>query len=508
MKCSTIMLWIFILTILVGCGGGDSGETPPVPPRVSDQFTVKYTIAIAGLPEHSITERTFYATVDGEVIDTDADGIKNDGSTRYLPLADLVRHSNTAPEWELSITSIDGIDNATFTWDLADYGLITGDSAIFSPQGPAWIDGKLIVKTEDEVVATFPLPRLVSVGAPASQNWRFGVMDFQGRPQYNQAYGNDQCAEAAAILMADAGVEVLREQWFWQNIEPSKSDWNFRHYDDMLDMFERHGLKALPLLVGSATWNTSGNPDGQLFDWLYYPPRFECYRDYGTYCRVLAERYRDRISMWEIWNEVNGPDFWPPEPNVIDYTALLKLGWLGIKYGNPQATVVLGGLQGDGLEIGTVHDTLHDDRFQPNYLHALYQDCSAQQWWDVVAIHPFIKPSLGIEVLNDRIQNTLSEMIRHSDESELWITAICWPTDNWTLWPGDDLTSAEKADWITAIYTEADPRITKIVWFSVVDPATPLYPVGIGHGLLLVDEYGNLEKTPGYEAYKAVTEKR
>jgi hypothetical protein len=56
---------------------------------------------------------------------------------------------------------------------------------------------------------------------------------------------------------------------------------------------------------------------------------------------LAADRYKGKISAYEVWNEPNGITFWNPVDPVA-YTRMLQTGYTAIKAADPSATVIGG----------------------------------------------------------------------------------------------------------------------------------------------------------------------
>jgi hypothetical protein len=67
--------------------------------------------------------------------------------------------------------------------------------------------------------------------------------------------------------------------------------------------------------------------------------------DYGDFAGAVAERYKGRIAMYQIWNEPNLAREWNGKaPSAAEYTEMLKAAYTAIKKADPSAIVVNGGL--------------------------------------------------------------------------------------------------------------------------------------------------------------------
>lgn len=88
----------------------------------------------------------------------------------------------------------------------------------------------------------------------------------------------------------------------WFGLEPRKGEWNFRKFDNAMQLMERRGVDVLYTLGETPTW-ASSNPSvkGPYVFGQLAPPRQ--LSDWEDYVRTVAQRYRGRIRHYELWNE-------------------------------------------------------------------------------------------------------------------------------------------------------------------------------------------------------------
>ena len=142
-------------------------------------------------------------------------------------------------------------------------------------------------------------------------------------------------------------------------------------------------------------------------DWFFAPPTAG---QYAWFAHQAASRYAGGIKAWEIWSEPNAGMYWRPEPDPVRYTELLRGAYLAIKYADPAATVVLGGLAND------------ESLYQPNYawsapehfLQAIYDE-GGRPYFDAVSRHPYTHPDEGTGVLLERLRDFHAVMAANGD---------------------------------------------------------------------------------------------
>ncbi len=120
----------------------------------------------------------------------------------------------------------------------------------------------------------------------------------------------------------NTGVRYIRRGFIWENVEKQIGVYDFSHYDRIVQDAEERGLHILGTLYG-------GN-DSYEFDGLGGIQTEEGRKGFAAFSAALAERYKDKNIIWEIWNEPNTLMFWRENPFPTrdslagEYTALVK----------------------------------------------------------------------------------------------------------------------------------------------------------------------------------------
>ena len=110
---------------------------------------------------------------------------------------------------------------------------------------------------------------------------------------------------------------------------PEHQGWNV---DRAVSLLRERNIEIFPTLC-------YGN---ELYDDNLGPHSEEAQEAFANYCYAAAKRYKDSIFYWEIWNEPNLDNFWPPKPNPEDYANLVKKAAKRIREANPQARIAAG----------------------------------------------------------------------------------------------------------------------------------------------------------------------
>lgn len=224
-------------------------------------------------------------------------------------------------------------------------------------------------------------------------------------------------------LMAEMDVTWVRVDVDWSAIESTQGQYDWTSSDMIIDEAAAHRMNVLAVVAYSPAWAVTG---GQSAGNSHSRP--ERLSDYAGFARTAVERYAARgVHHWEIWNEPNTSNFWPPHPDAAEYGRLFRAAADAIRGVDPRATLLIGG-------ISPRWEGPSADAAPATYLEELYGD-GAAQLADGIAAHPYNFPSFPM----DRFQRTtggFSElpalhgvMEKHGDGSKkIWITEFGAPT--------------------------------------------------------------------------------
>ncbi len=121
----------------------------------------------------------------------------------------------------------------------------------------------------------------------------------------------------------------------WHFVEPQPGKWVWA--DEDVNYLKSLGFELLGTLARTPPWAGKQGPEHTVYgDWTSAPPRD--LNEFSEYVRRTVEHYRDRIHVWEIWNEPYGSGFFsgPPE----EYAEVLKAGYRACKQADPTCTVL------------------------------------------------------------------------------------------------------------------------------------------------------------------------
>lgn len=378
-----------------------------------------------------------------------------------------------------------GVSPISFSWDfdrngIEDSSLQDPDPYVFSQPG---VYNVLLTATDSSGQTATAEQRIVAIGQPVLPRWKYGVAALLTPTSYQ---GDRELPRRAAQMISAAGIQAVRFDFAWAAVQPKPGAYNWEDYDFATNLAREHGLQILGVLAYGTDWaaaspqaeeKTMARPVSTKFAWYAYE---------------TANRYKDRVRAWEVWNEQNNTYTWQPAPDPIAYTELLKNAYLAIKYADSSAAVVLGGL---GYDVGMA---------PAPFLDAVYQ-AGGKRYMDAVARHPYTNPDMeGIPVLLNHIREIREVMARNGDaDKQMWITEYGWPAVRKKGSVGQRGFDSQ-ARWLTESFNAMLDlnNIGPIFWYNFRNDRaedSPKYdPMESNYGLV---EYDWTPKA-GYEAYR------
>lgn len=132
---------------------------------------------------------------------------------------------------------------------------------------------------------------------------------------------------------ASAGFKWVRTDLFWDWVETSTGVYDFGGFDAFFDALDARGMKPIFIL-------DHGNPlycDGP-------PATTDAQTAFAAFALAAARHFAGRGARFELWNEPNSANFWPPAPDALAFSALAEVAATAIHTGDPSARVITGGL--------------------------------------------------------------------------------------------------------------------------------------------------------------------
>ncbi|MBI2305279.1 MAG: cellulase family glycosylhydrolase [Chloroflexi bacterium] len=184
-------------------------------------------------------------------------------------------------------------------------------------------------------------------------------------------------------------------QYNWSAINPDIGV----TYDEAVDISIVHGFEVIGQIATTPNWALPPGADNN-YQW---PPDEQYAQAFIDACAEVAAHFLGRIKYWEYWNEENANGWHTRDP--AEYTKWLQRCYQGVKVGNPNAVVSIGGL--DGADTGYLDDIRAN---------------GGQPYYDAVAVHPYPDPkSNPLDATG--LDNLRANMEANGDENKLiWVT--------------------------------------------------------------------------------------
>ena len=136
----------------------------------------------------------------------------------------------------------------------------------------------------------------------------------------------------------EAGAQFQRINIVWSEIEPQRDQYDWARMDDLVQTAEDAGIELLGCFASTPLW-AQKNRSCNL---RYGVCAINDMDEFKDIARRVADRYKGKITHLEILNEVTLPEFFEQDP-TNRYEDWLIAGYEGVKQGNPDAKVLVGG---------------------------------------------------------------------------------------------------------------------------------------------------------------------
>jgi Glycosyl hydrolase catalytic core len=205
--------------------------------------------------------------------------------------------------------------------------------------------------------------------------------------------------------VAGAGVRNIRDELYWQDIEPVRGRYVFpERYERYMGELRHQGVSPLIELDFANRAYDGGNTP-------YDEDGFQGYARYGV---ALLRHYGGQIGSVELWNEYNGS--FCTGPALADragtYSRMIRVAYRALKTERPALLIAGGATAGVPLP----------------YLERVFA-AGGLDSMDAVSVHPYRydSPPEGIEEDIAGLQR-LIQRYNHGNPKPVWVTELGWGT--------------------------------------------------------------------------------
>jgi polysaccharide biosynthesis protein PslG len=140
-------------------------------------------------------------------------------------------------------------------------------------------------------------------------------------------------------LFKELGVSTWRGSFGWDDFEPSRGVYDFDWLHRFADLAAAHGIVLRPYVAYTPAWAAGTGTDNEV--WNDPPADLDAW---SAFMRRLAGEMRrhPNVVSYEIYNEENVRQWW--DGTAEGYRVVLRRGAEAVKAGNPEASVIVGGM--------------------------------------------------------------------------------------------------------------------------------------------------------------------
>lgn len=206
---------------------------------------------------------------------------------------------------------------------------------------------------------------------------------------------NDGLDDDYDIRLKDSKTKIVREHFQMESLWGNDIDAWLNRYDLIMEDYKKQNIKV----VGMLAYNKDHDD--------FRVPNEVIWREFVA---LVADRYKDYVDVWEVWNEPDSPTYLTPN-NPKAYGMILKPAYTVIKMVDPDAIVITGGLSWPN----------------PHFIEQMYQKYG--NYFDGLGIHLYYANQYFLEgrslnaLLSDLDRASLI-MKKYKKNHKIWITEM------------------------------------------------------------------------------------
>jgi len=230
---------------------------------------------------------------------------------------------------------------------------------------------------------------------------------FFGMHIHHMFAGNEPNAPTPWPQVAVGAWRLWDVRVTWSDLEPARGRWNFDVLDKAVALAHQHGTEVQLTFGFTPAWASSSPTEIS----LYRPggaaePR--SLDDWADFVRSVANRYRGRIHIYEIWNEPNVKRYWSGSPEqMVEMTR--------------QAHDIIKGIDPSAIVVGPSPVGENGLVWLSSFLRA-----GGGRYVDVIGFHLYVFPAAPEAVVP--LINSVKAVMRgyEAGDKPLWDTEAGW----------------------------------------------------------------------------------
>ncbi len=258
--------------------------------------------------------------------------------------------------------------------------------------------------------------------------------------------------------LAKLGVKWGRLQTGWARVEKELGLYDWGWLDESVDGLLELGIQPFFNVGFSNPLYTEGGA-------RYHPMASQqSFAAWKAFVSALAERYKTKVTHYEIWNEPNGPSFWKPDtPDPSKYVELVAGTAPLIRQRCPDAVLVGGATA--GLPFDFVRATLE---------HGLAEHI------DVFSYHPY--RTVPERNYAQQISTLRRLLEKYKPDIRIWQGEVGYPSQPGSSGfssQGEQTENVQAKVMLRRLLTDCSLDVELTCWFLIVDLHD--YPKGSGN---------------------------
>ena len=268
-----------------------------------------------------------------------------------------------------------------------------------------------------------PLPKSGSVSVPE---------DFFGMVHAGERKSSEEYS-----LLDEMGVEWILATFYWSQMEGKQGEFDFSERDEYVDAAIKNNKKIVAVLAYDTPWLY---PDGKTRRNIT-PDNLP---HFLNFVEKVIDHYRDRVDVWEIWNEPNIL-FW--KGTRKDFFALSIATAEKIREIHPEAYIIGGAYW----------------RTPKGFIKAMNK-AGGMKNLDGIAFHPYALNPVGSMQVYDKFIKVLDDI---NFNGPVWITEVGYPTGGW---PVIKVHEEKLPSYVVKTIAGAAARDAKVLlWYELFD---------------------------------------